>query len=74
MSCQVPPRATSSTDNGSSPRSRSKPHCHCAGVLFQWPGFLIAALAGAGVANFLKEPAPWLRGIIAGMSTSHVKT
>ena len=41
--------------------------CH-AGILFQWPGFLIAALAGAGVANFLKDPAPWLRGIIAGQS------
>ncbi|CAL5229349.1 g12659 [Coccomyxa viridis] len=37
------------------------------GILFQWPGFLIAALAGAGVANFLKDPAPWLRGIIAGL-------
>lgn len=38
----------------------------CAGALFQWPGLLIAALAGAGVANFLRDPAPWLRGIIAG--------
>lgn len=40
-----------------------------AGVLFQYPGFLIAALVGAGAANFLKHPAPWLEGIIAGAAT-----
>ena len=45
------------------PAQDTPPH---AGALFQWPGLLIAALAGAGVANFLKDPAPWLRGIIAG--------
>ena len=38
----------------------------CAGVLFQYPGFLISALVGAGAANFLKHPAPCLQGIVAG--------
>ncbi|CAK0787139.1 hypothetical protein CVIRNUC_010355 [Coccomyxa viridis] len=37
------------------------------GVMFQWPGFLIAALVGAGAANFLKNPAPWVKGIVAGL-------
>ena len=37
------------------------------GVLFQYPGFLIASLVGAGAANFLKRPAPWLEGIVAGV-------
>ncbi len=40
--------------------------CNPAGVMFQWPGFLIAALVGAGAANFLKNPAPWVKGIVAG--------
>ena len=39
----------------------------CSGVLFQYPGFLIASLVGAGAANFLKHPAPWLEGIVAGV-------
>ncbi|EIE20647.1 CHR family transporter: chromate ion [Coccomyxa subellipsoidea C-169] len=38
------------------------------GVLFQYPGFLIASLVGAGAANFLKNPAPWLEGIVAGLA------
>lgn len=37
------------------------------GVLFQYPGFVIASLVGAGAANFLKHPAPWLEGIVAGV-------
>ncbi|KAK9816680.1 hypothetical protein WJX72_003596 [[Myrmecia] bisecta] len=37
------------------------------GVLFQYPGFLIMALVGAGAANWLKDPAPWLRGLLAGL-------
>ena len=37
-----------------------------AGLLFQYPGLLIAALAGAGVAKFLRNPAPWLKGLLAG--------
>jgi len=36
------------------------------GVLFQYPGFLIAALVGAGAANVLKHPAPWLHGLTSG--------
>ncbi|CAL8468154.1 g7693 [Coccomyxa elongata] len=42
------------------------------GVLFQYPGFLIAALVGAGAANFLKHPAPWLEGIVAGLAAMGV--
>jgi uncharacterized membrane protein AbrB (regulator of aidB expression) len=41
--------------------------CCSAGVLFQYPGFLIAALVGAGAANFLKHPAGWVQGIVAGV-------
>ncbi len=36
------------------------------GILFQYPGFLIAALVGAGAANVLKHPAPWLHGLTSG--------
>ena len=37
-----------------------------AGILFQYPGLLIAALVGAGAANVLKHPAPWLHGLTSG--------
>lgn len=42
------------------------------GILFQYPGFLIASLCGAGVANFLRNPKPWLRGLLAGLSSMGV--
>ena len=38
-----------------------------AGSLFQYPGFLIAALVGAGAASFLRDPAPWLHGLLSGV-------
>ena len=38
-----------------------------AGTLFQYPGFLIASLVGAGAASFLRNPAPWLHGLLSGM-------
>lgn len=50
--------------------TRAKLGFFCAGSLFQYPGFLIAALVGAGVANFLKDPAPWLVGLLSGASAS----
>lgn len=37
-----------------------------AGLLFQFPGLLLASLAGVGAANFLKHPAPWLHGLTSG--------
>ena len=37
-----------------------------AGVLFQYTGLIIASLAGAGAANWLKDPAPWLHGVLSG--------
>ena len=37
-----------------------------AGILFQYPGLVIAALVGAGAANVLKHPAPWLHGLTSG--------
>ena len=40
-----------------------------AGILFQYPGLLIAALVGAGAANVLKHPAPWLHGLTSGART-----
>jgi chromate transporter len=42
------------------------------GILFQYPGFIIAALCGAGVANFLRNPRPWLRGLLAGLGSMGV--
>ena len=45
-----------------------------AGVLFQYPGLLISALVGAGAANFLKHPAPWLHGAVSGESARDVSS
>ena len=42
------------------------------GLLFQLPGLVIMSLVGVGVASFLKEPAPWLRGAIAGLGAAGV--
>ena len=45
-----------------------------AGALFSYPGLLIAALAGVGAANFLKDPSPWLNGLLAGARTALVSS
>ena len=45
-----------------------------AGILFQYPGLLIAALVGAGAANVLKHPAPWLHGLTSGARTLYPQT
>lgn len=37
-----------------------------AGFLFQFPGLLIASLAGWGAAKFLRDPADWLIGLTSG--------
>ncbi|KAL0039433.1 hypothetical protein WJX79_008119 [Trebouxia sp. C0005] len=36
------------------------------GLLFQLPGLLLASACGIGAANFLKDPAPWLRCVTSG--------
>ncbi|CAI5951699.1 unnamed protein product [Closterium sp. NIES-64] len=38
------------------------------GALFQFPGALIMAIAGFGVAKFLIDPAPWLSALSAGLA------
>ena len=38
----------------------------CAGFLFQFPGLFLASVSGIGAANFLKDPAPWLRCLTSG--------
>jgi chromate transporter len=42
------------------------------GALFQYPGFLIMALAGMGAAEVLKNPADWLSAVSAGLSAAGV--
>ena len=42
------------------------------GGLFQLPGLIIMSLVGVGVAEFLKAPAPWLRGATAGLGAAGV--
>ena len=37
-----------------------------AGVLFQYPGALISALAGVGASRFLRNPPAWLHAVTAG--------
>lgn len=36
------------------------------GVLFQYPGAIVMTVVGVGAANYLVNPAGWLRGIVAG--------
>eukprot|EP00891_Asterochloris_glomerata_P000418 jgi/Astpho2/418/e_gw1.00011.213.1_t len=36
------------------------------GLLFQYPGLLLAGLVGVGAANWLKSPAPWLKALTSG--------
>ncbi len=43
----------------------------CAGILFQLPGLLLAGTCGIGAANFLKNPAPWLRCVTSGGECTH---
>ena len=43
----------------------------CAGLLFQLPGLLLAGACGIGAANFLKNPAPWLRCVTSGGEFTH---
>jgi hypothetical protein len=43
----------------------------CAGLLFQLPGLLLAGGCGIGAANFLKNPAPWLRCVTSGGEFTH---
>ena len=40
--------------------------CSPAGLLFQYPGLLLAGLVGVGAANWLKSPAPWLKAVTSG--------
>ena len=42
------------------------------GLLFQLPGLVMMSLVGVGVADFLKTPAPWLKGGIAGLGAAGV--
>jgi chromate transporter len=42
------------------------------GSLFQYPGFLIMALAGMGAAEVLEDPADWLSAVSAGLSAAGV--
>ena len=42
------------------------------GMLFQYPGLMMMALAGAGAAEILVDPADWLRGLTAGLSAAGV--
>lgn len=42
------------------------------GLLFQLPGLIMMSLVGVGVADFLKAPAPWLKGGIAGLGAAGV--
>jgi hypothetical protein len=42
-----------------------------AGLLFQLPGLLLAGACGIGAANFLKNPAPWLRCVTSGGEIAH---
>ena len=43
----------------------------CAGILFQLPGLLLAGACGIGAANFMKNPAPWLRCVTSGGEITH---
>lgn len=38
------------------------------GALFQYPGAILMTLAGTGAAEWLVNPDPWLRGLVAGFS------
>lgn len=42
------------------------------GLLFQLPGLVMMSLVGVGVADFLKAPAPWLKGGIAGLGAAGI--
>ena len=44
--------------------------CIPAGLLFQYPGLLLAGLVGVGAANWLKTPAPWLKALTSGGEAS----
>ena len=42
-----------------------------AGLLFQYPGALLSALAGVGASRFLRNPPAWLHAVTAGGAQRH---
>ncbi len=39
------------------------------GALYQYPGLILMSIVGAGAAQWLVHPAPWLRGVVTGAIT-----